>query len=274
MGGEVSTIDLAREVAHADLERCVDEANRVVWENRPVTIRFASPEDAARLPLRKEPVREGPLRLIEIADFDLSACGGTHVERTGEIGLIAVTTAERFRGGMRLTFVCGGRALRSLRGYRDAVAGSVRSLSVLPHELPAAVERMQSEGKQARKTIARLQSELAIHEAARLIAAAPVADGVRRVAHAVDGWDTAGIKAIASAMTAQAGVAVVLVGTSAPIAVVVARSSDVALDANVVLQELLKRFGGRGGGKPELAQGAGLVADPRDIVLAAGDLLS
>jgi alanyl-tRNA synthetase len=273
MGGESSTIDLAREVPPDDVERCVDGANRVVWEDRPVTIRFASAEEAARLPLRKEPVREGPLRLIEVADFDLSACGGTHVARTGEIGLIAVTAAEKFRGGTRLTFVCGGRALRAVRGYRDAVAGSVRSLSVLPHELPAAVERIQAEGKQARKTIARLQSELAVHEAGQLIAASPAADGVRRVAQVADGWDAAGLKAIASAMTAQAGVAAALVGTSVPIAVVVARSSGVAVDANVVLQQLLKRFGGRGGGKPELAQGAGLVGDPQDIAAAARELI-
>jgi alanyl-tRNA synthetase len=273
MGGESSTIDLAREVSPADVERCVDEANRVVWEDRAVTIRFASPEEAARLPLRKEPVRVGPLRLIEIADVDLSACGGTHVARTGEIGLIAVTAAEKFRGGARLTFVCGGRALRVLRGYRDAVAGSVRSLSVLPHELPAAIEKMQAEGRQARKTIARLQSELAVHEAARLIESSPVVDGLRRAAHVVDGWDAAGLKAIALSMGARPEVAAALVGTTAPIAVVVVRSSDAALDANAVLQQLLKRFGGRGGGRSELAQGAGLAGDPQEIAAAASELI-
>jgi alanyl-tRNA synthetase len=273
MGGEFSTIDLAREVSPADVERCVDEANRVVWEDRAVTIRFASPEEAARLPLRKEPVREGPLRLIEVADYDLSACGGTHVARTGEVGLIAVTAAEKFRGGTRLTFVCGGRALQALRAYREAVARSVRSLSVLPHELPAAIEKIQADGKQARKTIARLQSELAVHEAARLLSASPSVDGVRRAAHVVDGWDAGGLKAIAASMTAQAGVAAALVGTSAPIAMVVARSSDVPLDANAVLQQLLKRFGGRGGGKPELAQGAGLLGDPQEIAAAARELI-
>ena len=273
MGVESSTIDLAREAAPGDVERCVDEANRVVWEDRPVTIRFASPEEAARLPLRKEPVREGPLRLIEVSDFDLSACGGTHVGRTGEIGMIAVIDTEKFRGGSRLTFMCGGRALRTLRAYRDAVAGSVRSLSVLPHELPAAVEKMQAEGKQARKTIARLQSELAVHEAARLLAASPEVDGVRCVAQVVDGWDAGGLKAIASSMAAQGSVAAAIVGTSAPIAVVVTRSAGVTVDASAVLQQLLTRFGGRGGGKPDLAQGAGLAGDPHAIVAAARELL-
>jgi alanyl-tRNA synthetase len=273
MGDESSTIDLAREVSPADLERSVDEANRVVWEDRPVTIRFASPEEAARLPLRKEPVRVGPLRLIEVADFDLSACGGTHVARTGEIGVIAATAAEKFRGGTRLTFVCGGRALRVLREYRDAIAGSVRTLSVLPHELPAAIDRIQAEGKQARKTIARLQSDLAVHQAARLIAASPVVDGVHRAAYVIDGWEAAGLKAIAAAMTAEARVAAALIGTSAPIAIVVARSSDVSLDANAVLQQMLKRYGGRGGGKPELAQGAGLTGDPQEIAAAVRELI-
>jgi alanyl-tRNA synthetase len=273
MGSESSTIDLAREVPAADVERCVDQANHVVWDDRPVTIRFASPEEAARLPLRKEPVRQGPLRLIEIRDFDLSACGGTHVSRTGEIGLIAVTAAERFRGGTRVTFVCGARALHTLRGLRDAVAGSVRSLSVLPHELPAAVEKVQAEGKQARKTIARLQSELAVHEAARLMAASPEVDGVRRVAQVLDGWDPPGLKAVALSMVGQGRVAVALVGTSSPIAVVVARSAGVAIDANAVLQQLLARFGGRGGGKADLAQGAGLVGDPQRIAAAARELL-
>jgi alanyl-tRNA synthetase len=275
MGIESSTIDLAREVVPADVERCVDESNRVVWEDRPVTIRFASPEEAVRLPLRKEPVRDGPLRLIEVADFDLSACGGTHVARTGEVGLIAVTGVEKFRGGSRLSFVCGGRALRALRLYRDAVAGSVRSLSVLPQELPAAVERVQAESKQSRKLIGRLQSELAFHEAAKLLAASPDVGGVRRGAHVLDGWDASGLKAVASAMTAQAqgAVVVALIGTSAPIAVVVARSAGVAFDANAVLQQLLTRFGGRGGGKPELAQGAGLSGDPRAIVAEARTLI-
>ena len=144
---------------------------------------------------------------------------------------------------------------------------------MLPHELPAAVERIQADGKQARKTIARLQSELAVHEAVRLIAASPVEDGVRRAAHVLDGWDAAGLKAVASSMTAESNVVAALVGTSAPIAIVVARSPDVALDANAVLQQLLKRFGGRGGGRPELAQAAGLTGGPQEIVAAARELL-
>src|SRR4030095_2771878 len=98
-------------------------------------------------------------------------------------------------------------------------------------------------------------------------------DGVRRAAHVVDGWDAAGLKAIASSMAAQGPVAAVLIGASEPLPVVVARSTGVAVDANAVLQQLLKRFGGRGGGKPDLAQGAGLSADPQNIAAVALELI-
>ena len=115
LGAAVSTIDLAREMSPAEIAAAEAEANRVVWEDRPVAIRFADAEEAARLPLRKEPARGGMLRLIDVEDFDLSACGGTHVARTGGIGVIAVASWERFKGGQRLEFLCGGRALA---GYR------------------------------------------------------------------------------------------------------------------------------------------------------------
>jgi alanyl-tRNA synthetase len=274
MGADVSTIDLAREAAPADIDRAVDEANHVIWEDREVSVRFVSTDEAARLPLRKEPVREGTLRLVEIRDYDLSACGGTHVSRTGAIGMIAVSNAERFRGGSRITFVCGGRASRMFRTYRDAVSGAVRVLSVLPHELPGAIERAQLESKALRKTVSGLQGQLAGHEAARLFAGASVVADRRIVVQALEGWDAAGLKTIASSLVTQSGVAAALVSASEPMAIVVARSQNVAIDAGKTLRTLLDRFGGRGGGRPELAQGAGLVGKVDDVLAAARELLS
>jgi alanyl-tRNA synthetase len=274
MGTELSTIDLAREAAASDIERAVDEANRVVWENREVSVRFVSVDEAARLQLRKEPVREGTLRLVEIKDFDLSACGGTHVSRTGAIGIIAVTSVERFRGGSRLTFACGGRALRAFRDYRDAVSGAVRVLSVLPHELPNAIERAQLESKELRKTVGRLQGTLAGHEAVKLLGSATEAGNTHIVVQVVEGWDAAGLKAIATALVSHNDVAVCLLSVGDPVAVVVARSQNVAIDAAKALRALLDRFGGRGGGRPDLAQGAGLVGEPSHILAAARDLLT
>src|SRR5438034_4512480 len=130
LGATVSTIDLARELAPRDLAAAEGEANRIVWENRPVTIRYADAEDASRMLLRKKPKRGGTLRLIDVEEWDLSACGGTHVARSGAIGVIAIGSWERFKGGQRIEFVCGGRALDRLRSLRDAASAAMRLLSV------------------------------------------------------------------------------------------------------------------------------------------------
>jgi alanyl-tRNA synthetase len=274
MGAEVSTIDIAREASPSEVDRAVDEANLVVWEDREVSVRFVSADEASRLPLRKEPIREGTLRLVEIRDFDLSACGGTHVSCTGAIGMIAIANAERFRGGSRLTFVCGGRASRMFRTYRDAVSGAVRVLSVLPHELPAAIERAQLESRDLRRTVSRLQGQLAGHEAVRLLEGAETLGESRVVVQVLDGWDAAGLKAIASSLVAQSGVVVALVSPGASMAVVVARSQNLGVDSNTALRRLLDGFGGRGGGRSELAQGAGLVGKSDEILAVARELLS
>jgi alanyl-tRNA synthetase len=273
MGADVSTIDLARDASPADAERAVDEANQIVWENRVVSIRFVSPAEAQSLQLRKDPAREGTLRVIDVSGFDLSACGGTHVERTGAIGLVAVTGSERVRGGVRLTFVCGGRAVRALRTYRDAVAGSIRVLSVLPGELPSAVERVQADARDARKQIKGLQEQLAAYEGARLVASAPDVQGVRVLVDLLTGWDAPGLKAVAAAATSTARACVVLFSDSTPMSVVVARSADVKMDANAVLRQLTERHGGRGGGKPELAQGGGLSGTAQEILSTARNLI-
>jgi alanyl-tRNA synthetase len=273
LGGDASTIDISTVVSPADVEQAVDEANRIVWENREVAIRFASEDEAKALPLRKESARQGELRLVDIPEFDLSACGGTHVARTGAIGLIAVTAAEKFKGGLRLTFVCGGRALRSLRQLRDAVAGSVRVLSVLPQELPSAVEKLQADGRGLRKTISGLQAALAVHEADRLLAAAHPGDGRRVITDIYEDWDAAGLKTIASSLIARDPVAVALVTSGPTATVVVACAPSLGLDAGALVKQLTDRFGGRGGGRPELAQAGGLSGHTAEIASAARALL-
>jgi alanyl-tRNA synthetase len=279
MGADVSTIDLAAVMSPDDVERAVDEANRVVWENRPVTVRFASADEARTMGLRKESVREGELRLVDVTDFDLSACGGTHVPRTGTIGVIAVTGTEKFKGGLRVSFVCGGRMLRSFRGLRDSVTGSIRALSVLPAELPAAIQKLVAESKALRKRAAELQASLAVHEAARLLAEAPRAAGVAIVAAVVEGWDAPGLKAIASAVLASGPAAVALAGSDTPTLVVTGRSSDVNPTAGIpgagdLVKALTAKFGGKGGGTPELAQAGGLSGAPREVIAAARELLT
>jgi alanyl-tRNA synthetase len=289
LGGAVSTIDLAREMSLVEIAAAEAEANRIVWEDRPVAIRFATAEEAAQLPLRKEPARGGMLRLIDVDGFDLSACGGTHVARTGGIGVIVVTSWERFKGGQRLEFLCGGRALTGYRTLRDAMTASDRLLSVLPGELPAAIERLQADARQQKRSMVALQGDLARYHAEELAAGAEevrlkppfdVAQGgpealegpdtsvtCRLVARAIDA-DANGLKVLAAAIAAKPGYLVVLVSSSTPALAVVARSANVGISAQQLLAALIAQFGGRGGGKPELAQGGGLAA-PADAILAA-----
>jgi alanyl-tRNA synthetase len=269
LGALASSLDLDRELPPGAIAAAETEANRIVWENRPVSIRFVSGEDAARLALRKESERAGKLRLIAVEDFDLSACGGTHVARTGEVGIIAVTSWEKLRGGLRLEFLCGDRALREFRRLRDSVAGSIRHLSVLAEELPAAIERVQAENKDQRKTIKAQQERLAGVEAQVLAARADIVGAERRVVEALEGWDANGLKAMAAAVTANPGYQVALFSASAPVLAVVARSKDSRLDARATLAALLERFGGKGGGKPDLAQAGGLTGDLKEILRAA-----
>lgn len=273
MGVDYSTIDLARDVSTADIARAEAEANRIVWEDRPVTIGSATADEAATLGLRKASKREGTLRLIEVQDFDLSACGGTHVARTGAIGLIAVSATERFRGGLRVTFLCGGRALTGFRALRDAVAGSVRALSVLPADLPAAIERMQAESRDERRLVKDLQGRLATHEADALADGAVASGDLRVVAAALAGWDAGALKVIAARIVERPGHVAVLAGDMPTAPIVVARAPDARVDASAILKQILQLHGGKGGGRPDLAQGGGLTSPLADVVQYARELL-
>jgi alanyl-tRNA synthetase len=273
LGSVSSTIDLNRTLSGSDLERAEDAANRIVWEDHPVTVRFASAEEAAALPLRKESLRTGTLRLIEVPGFDISACGGTHVNRTGAIGTIVVASSERFRGGTRVEFLCGARALKAYRALRDAMAASVRLVSVLPSELPEGIERLQAEAKELRRQIKDLQSRLAGFEGAALADTVQSYGNVRGVVAAVEGTDQAALKALAATITSRNAHVAALFSAPGPSAAVIARGADSTVDCAALLKKLIERFGGKGGGRPDLAQGGGLQGAPDEIVAFTRDLL-
>ena len=269
MGADTSTIDLAREVTSEEVTAAEAEASLVAFEDRVVSVRFASDEEAARLPLRKESARTGTLRLVDVNGFDLSACGGTHVARTGIVGLIAVTGVERFKGGSRVSFVCGGRALRSHARLRDVVLAATRLLSIGAGELPAAIERLQGELKALTRGQRELQMEVASHRAADLRGRAEAVQGLGRlVLSDVPGWDASAIKTLATSIVSEPGYVAVLAGDGTPAPVVIARSSDVDLDVGAWLKAVIQTLGGRGGGRPDIAQG-GIAAEAARVLTCA-----
>jgi alanyl-tRNA synthetase len=269
MGQLSSTIDLAREVTAAEIAKAEDDANRIVWEDRPVAVRFATAEEAAAMPLRKESGRSGALRLIDVTDYDLSACGGTHVERTGGIGVIAIGSWEKFKGGSRIEFLCGDRALQRFRVWRGALSAMQKHLSVPPVDMAAAIERIQEEARAVQRALRGFQDKLAIHEGEALLA-----KGSTLIAEVLEGWDPQGLKAIAVAATdAQPDAVVALFTSTSPAQVVVARGASSRIDAAALLKQLTAEFGGKGGGKPDLAQGGGLMGSSAQLAEFARNLL-
>jgi len=186
-----------------------------------------------------------------------------------------VASWERFKGGQRLEFRCGGRALAGYRVLREAMAASVRLLSVLPAELPGAIERLQADAREQKRSVSGLQSDLARYQAEELAAAAedvPLksvpADRPRRcrlVAREVD-TDAAGLKNLATAIAAKPGFVVALVSAATPALIVIARSADIEMSAQLLLTKVMAQFGGRGGGQSQLAQAGGLKATSTSIL--------
>jgi alanyl-tRNA synthetase len=266
LGASRTTIDLDREVGADEIARVEEAANTVVWNDRNVSATIVSATEAARLPLRRASERSGDLRLIEIEDYDLSACGGTHVCRTGAIGMIDVIGWERVKGGMRVEFACGARVYRTHRDMKEALTKSVRLLSVLPADVPAAIEKLQSDARLQQKQLELLERRLTVHDAAAWAARGQAVGQVALVAEAVPDRTAKDLKAMASSMVSTASVVAVLLTADPPFSIVIARSADVALDAGVLLRGLLDRFGGKGGGRGSMAQAAGLVGDITEIL--------
>jgi alanyl-tRNA synthetase len=273
LGSETCTIDFAVTLSADAVSEAEQEANRVVWENRPVHVRFVTEAEAASIPLRKEPARGGTLRLVEVDAFDLSACGGTHVGSTGAVGVVAVTGVERFKGGTRVEFVCGGRALARFRQHRQVIASAVRRLSVLPADLPDAIERVQDDLKRQKGEARALQDRLVRYEAESYARRAADVAGLLLVAERVEGWDAQGLKALATDIAARPRHVAVLLSADTPPLIVIARASDVSLDAGAIVKALTGRFGGKGGGRPELAQGGGFSGSFAELLDAVRTVL-
>ena len=269
LGSAASTIDLDKDLSADEVARVEAAANDRLWQDQEVCVRFVTESEAAKLPLRKESARSGELRIIEIPDYDLSACGGTHVQRTGAIGVIVVSGVERFKGGLRVEFVCGGRALSGYHALKRSVDATVRLLSVLPGDIPAGVEKLQTAARQQQKAQEALQERLAVHEATVLGASGEQIGAATVVAAAVPGWDAAGLKKLASAIASKPHTIAVLLSTEVPSLIVVSRSQDLKIDAGAILKPLLDRFGGRGGGKGAVAQAGGLNGEAAAILAAA-----
>ena len=265
------------------IERAVELANNVIWEDRAITIRNVTSSEAAELSLRKEPSREGELRLIEIDGFDLTPCGGTHAYRTGEIGVIVVRSWERAKGLTRIDFVAGTRALADYRKANRSAREVAALFSSGRDDIPPLAAQILEENKELHRRVRLLEEIAAEVEAQKLLSSAreivpkgepsAVAGGARLVTHVFDARDAESLKKLAQALIANPGTIALLASRDKDTArLVFARSADAAGDMNALMREACTMLDGRGGGRPDLAQGGGKQVARLDEIMQAIEL--
>ena len=251
-GDESATLDLdVGQVDAAVLREAERQANAIVTENRPVAVSF---EDAATATgLRKASERTGTLRIVSITGLDRSACGGTHVRHTGEIGVILLRKVERVKKQVRIEFLAGGRAVRRARQDQELLAMLAAGFSAGADEVPALVEGQRAQLKEAEALRRALVEQLAGYRLRELHAGTtPDAAGLRRLSYTAQPGDD--LRALGQAAT-QLASTTFLATSDAPPTILLATSADSGVDAGAVLKAALSAAGGRGGGSPRLAQG-------------------
>jgi alanyl-tRNA synthetase len=256
LGAEVCTIDVAApSITAVQIDQAEDRCAAIVSEARPLAITF---EDAAAdLGLRKESQRTGTLRIVAIQGIDRSACGGTHVRNTAEIGPVLIRKTEKIRGNTRLEFVCGLRALHQARTDFRTLQDLSRQLSAPASETPGLVSAQLERIKALEKANQRLASEIAQREGREQWAAtAPDAQGIRRaVEHVEQGPIDDALRTRAQAFVAQGRAAFLAVSKNPP-SVLLAASADSGIHAGDRVKSAVTAAGGRGGGNQTLAQGS------------------
>jgi len=267
LGSESSTIDLATaSVGDQTIRDAEQRANAIVFENRPVAFEFQEAGEVQGL--RKTSAREGELRIVVIEGLDRSACGGTHVRATGEIGPILIRKLEKVRQAVRVEFLCGGRAVRQSRADYDALSKVAQLFSASLEEAPALVAAQLEASRAADKARRKMELELAGYRGRELYDVTPAGpDGTRRYLRRMAGGSVEELRALAQSFTERPQ-AVFAAALEKPPAVLYAASADCGIDAAKALQKALAQTGGRGGGSARLAQGSVPDAARLDEVLS------
>jgi len=274
LGEDSSSIDLDSDrLGVRQLEEAENAANQVVFENRPVRIFFQPAGKASQLDLRKPTSREGEVRLVEVEGFDLSACGGTHVSRTGAVGLILVRKVERMKGLTRVEFICGGRAHRQARRDFRVLSEAARLFSAALEKVPELISKQSQDLREGIREKDKLLERLAEYQARELWQAAPLIDGRRVVRHVLPAEESSQAKMLAHAL-AKLPSAVALLGVKGkPTALVFAQTPSGPSEMGSILKQTVTKFGGKGGGGRDFAQGGGLEESRLEEALAYAQAL-
>ena len=272
MADDYCSIDLDTPTFTKDQVEAAERlANEIILENRAVDIRFVTRDEAAKLGLRKLPPAErDQLRLIDIHDFDLTACGGTHVSQTGQIGSVLLRKTERVRQGWRVEFVAGLRSVATARRDYVTLTESAALFSSHIYDVPQQIRKSLEEIRTLRKQAEQSQEELASAQATALLAEAPETNGRKLVVRSFSDRELAFIKLLAQRLTRISFNTVALLGTTSPQpSLVFAQSAGQPFDMGTLLKQTLAKLGGRGGGSKEMAQGG--LPDAEKIAVALSE---
>ncbi len=278
MGAETCTIDLdTKSLSDKQLFRAEHLANQVVTEDRPVEIRSVTLDEARALGIRKlPPVEREKLRLIEIRDFDLTACGGTHVRSTGQVGAILLRKTENVKQGVRVEFVCGGRAVATARRDYTALTEAAGIFSTHIYEVGQQIRKTLDQTKSAQKEERRLLAEIAELNAEKMLAETDTepAGGFRLISRVYADRDAGYVKLLAQKLTSDASrpAVALLASTSGQPTLIFAQTAGQPFNMGVLMKEATSACGGRGGGSAELAQGG--LGDARSVTQALEVALS
>ena len=259
LGAEVSTIDLSRqELTPQEIYSVEDLANQMVFEDRPVRIHFIDSEKQHQLPIRKRSNFQGRLRIVEVADFDWSPCGGTHCRRSGEVGIIKVRRWERVKKQARVEFYCGGRALHDYRWKNRAIYRLSRLHSRADREVVAAAEEQMEREQSLRKSLSDMQSAWLAAEVNRLTRSSQKRKGIGVICEMLGEGSQREARELARKLIEDSQDRLVLLGVKGnrP-ALIFARSENLRYDMREWIQEAAPFIKGRGGGNPQLAQAGG-----------------
>ncbi len=261
-GDTESTLDLdVATLEQTQLDEAEKITNHMVYASLPIKAYFVSDSALSAVPLRKPPKVTGKIRIVEIEQFDYSACGGTHVRTTAEVGTIKFTRLERRRNQVRLTFVCGQRAYRDYAEKHRLLTEAATLFSTELIEVPRLVERNLAQIKELQATLKIFIEEQLAQEASALVNAAPANEKHRIVAKVFTDKDAGATKTLAQNLQQYPGTLALLAATGGgKLTLIFARAADVDVHVGNLLRDALRQFGGSGGGRPDFAQGGG--ADP------------
>ncbi|KAB3539068.1 metal-dependent hydrolase [Alkaliphilus pronyensis] len=270
LGKEAVTIDLPRDSFTLDeLSLVEEEANNIIYLNLPVSALYPSDEELSSLPLRKVPAVEENIRLIEVKNVDCTPCGGTHLSHTGEVGVIKIIKLEKIRGIARVEFLCGLRAFRDYQLKNEAINSISNILSVPNAETFEAVERVYLENRSMNKRLNQLNKTLLDYEVNDYYNNADKIKDYSIIVKMFENKDMKHLQLLSSLINGYPKTIALLAAKNQKVQVVFTRSSDVNIDMNKLLKEVIPLIDGKGGGTSVTAQGGGVNGNNLEGLLQA-----